>query len=307
MTTTRRILLLVTAATLALTGSGVVHPPPAAAVSYRITGMVGAAGHAGPDHRPVKRVTVACPLGKVIVGGGATAYEVVGDEWRWSRYLTITQLEPGLLIDGRYTWTGAMEESGAGVSNPWVLRVTAECADRPPQYALRQEMAPVSDEPSKTAAATCPTGTKVIGGGAAVRSLAEKRRVSLTMSRVDALGVLMRTQAHAAPRGTTEPWGLLATAVCADQRIEGYEIRNALSSGEDEEDKWSQPMQSAVAECSLGREPLSAGGAVSDDLGGYAGLGTVATYGLAIGHEPYPNNENWGFVLARLICADVGW
>jgi len=304
MTTTHRILLIVPAAILAVVGSGVGHPVPAAAVSYRITGLESAGGHAGPDHRPVKKVTAACPLGKVIVGGGATGYERVDGEWRWTRHLTITQLEPGLLADGRYTWTAAMEERGTGTSNPWMLLSSAHCVNRPPQYALRQEMTPISPEPSKTAAATCPTGTKMIGGGAAIRSLAEREQVGLTMARVDALGGLMRTQAHAAPTGTTEPWGLLATAVCADARIEGYEIRNAISS--EDEDEWARPIQIAEAGCSRGRTPLSAGGAVSDDGGGRAALGTIASYGLVIGHEPYPTNQPWGFVLARLICAEVG-
>ena len=34
--------------------------------------------------------------------------------------------------------------------------------------------------------------------------------------------------------------------------------------------------------------------------------GSAATYGLVIGHEPSPTNENWGFVLAGLICAKAG-
>jgi len=304
VTTTHRIPLIIAAVLLALVGSGVAYPPTAAAASYHITGLEAVGGASGPDHRRVKKVTAACPLGKVIVGGGATGYERVDDEWRWTRYLTITQLEPGLLSDGRYTWTAAMEESGPGTSNPWMLMTSAHCINRPPLYALRQEMTPISSEPSKTVAATCPTGSKVIGGGAAIRSLADKEQVGLTMARVDALGGLTRTQAHAAPTAPTEPWGLLATAVCADGRIEGYEIRNATSS--EDEDEWSRPIQIAEAGCSRGKEPLSTGGAVSDDLGGHATLGTIASYGLVIGHEPYPTNELWGFVLARLICVDIG-
>ena len=219
--------------------------------------------------------------------------------------LSVTQLEPGLLTTGTYTWTATVEESGIGTNNPWYMVASATCADRPPGYDLEGESTPISTVGSKEAAPDCLPGRKMIGGGAAIRSLADQKRVGLTMARVDALGGLLRTQAHAAPLGAAAPWGLTATVVCAAENIEGYEIRDAISS--DDPQDWSEEIQSASVTCSDGRYALTTGGALSTDAGGRATLGGIGSWGVtggsAIGHEPFPTTQQWGFVLARMVCA----
>jgi hypothetical protein len=75
------------------------------------------------------------------------------------------------------------------------------------------------------------------------------------MARVDALGGLLRARAHAAPLGAAAAWGLTATVVCAAENIEGYEIRNAISSNDPQD--WSEEFQSASVTCSDGKYALT--------------------------------------------------
>ena len=312
-----RRLVLTAAAVLAVTGATVgalstaaaAPAPTAAADTYRITGIELRAGgdpaNDDADHDPVKKVVLACPAGKVILSGGVTAYEHYDGQVRFTSRLSVTQLEPGQLTDGRYTWSATVEESGIGTNNPWRLVAHATCADRPPGYDLEGESTSVSGAGSKEVAPDCLPGRKMIGGGAAVRSLADTKRVGLTMARVDALGGLLRARAHAAPLGAAEPWGLTATVVCAAENIEGYEIRNAVSS--DDPQEWSQSIQSATVTCPSGKYGLTTGGALSTDAGGRATLGGIGSwgrnYGSATGHEPYATSQAWGFVLVRMVCA----
>lgn len=283
--------------------------PRATDATYRITGIELKSGadpaNDNADHDPVKKVVLACPAGKVILGGGVTAYEFYDSQVRFTSRLSVTQLEPGLLTDGRYTWSATVEESGIGTNNPWRLVAIATCADRPPGYDLEGESTSISGTGSKEVAPDCLPGRKMIGGGAAIRSTADTKRVGLTMARVDALGGLLRARAHAAPLGAAAPWGLTATVVCADDNIEGYEIRDEVSS--DDPLEWSQSIQSTSVTCPSDKLALTTGGALSTDAGGRATLGGIGAWGLnygtAVGHESYPTSQTWGFVLARTVCA----
>ncbi len=289
---------------------GITSPSTAttAAATYRITGIEAKFGSApatgSGNHDPVKTVTLACPAGKGILGGGVWAFEYQDGIPRFTSRLSVTQLEPGLLATGRYTWTATVEESGIGTNNPWRLVASATCADPPPGYDFESGSTRISTAGSKEVAPDCLPGRKMIGGGAAIRSLADQDRVGLTMARVDALGGLMRARAHAAPSGATKAWGLTATVICANQNIEGYEIRNAISS--DDPADWSRSIQSASVTCPSDKLALTTGGALSTDAGGRATLGGIlagSNYGQAIGHEPFPTSQRWGFVLARTVCA----
>ena len=288
-------------------------PPPAvasttaAAATYRITGLeLVAAADPDVDSDPVKKVVLTCPVGKVIVGGGATAYEFYDGRVHFTSRLSITQLEPGLLTTGRYTWSATVEESGIGTNNPWYMVAIATCADRPPGYDWEADSTPISTDASKQADPACRPNRKMIGGGVAIRSLADQKRVGLTTARVDALGGLLRTRARSAPVGAAAPWGLTATVICAAEDIEGYEIRDAISS--DDPLEWSRSIQSAGVGCSDGKYALTGGAALSSDAGGRATLGGIFTsdsYASVTGHESYATTQRWGFVLARMVCANA--
>jgi hypothetical protein len=232
------------------------------------------------------------------------AYEFYDGRVRFTSRLSITQVEPGLLTTGRYTWSATVEESGIGTNNPWYMVAMATCADRPPGYDWEADSTPVSTVGSKAADPGCLPDRKVIGGGVAIRSLADQVRVGLTTARVDALGGLLRARARSAPVGAAAPWGLTATVICAAEDVEGYEIRDAISS--EDPQRWSESIQSAGAGCSDGKHALTTGAALSGDAGGRATLGGIFTsdgYGNVTGHESYATTQQWGFVLARIVCA----
>lgn len=253
-----------------------------------------------PNHVAVKKVTVACPRGKVVLGGEvvpqehtANGYPVFVDDSQ----LALAQSEPGILPDGRHTWTGKVAETSVGSPYRWNLTVTATCATPPPRYDLVSMSTDVSDDTVQEAHADCVDGRTVLGSGARVRSLADNPGVSLQVNRVDALGGLVRAQAAAHPSHAEPPqWGLTSVAICAD-RPSGWRHVNGLS-----------PVDPAVhtevarVTCPAGTRALSPGGALSGHVNGRAGLTTLTT-ATTRGVEHFRSGDSWRPVLARTICS----
>lgn len=290
----------------ALAASAPATAGAADAAPYRITGLERAGAQnptsGVPNHTPVKKVTVACPPGKVVLGGAVSSTEFPASGVS-ANQLALTQTEPGLLPDGRYTWSAKVAETSVGTPHPWRMQVIAICADRPPRYDLESASTDVSTNAVQETHAVCAGGRAVLGGGARVRSLAENPGVSLQVNRVDALGGLMRAQAAAHPRAGSAPeWGLTSVVICAD-KPSGWEMVNDLST-----EPASAPVQDEDALCTGNRRTLSVGAALTADGDGRAGLHVVGAgvrRGFVRGVEHFPTNLNWGPVLVRMICADA--
>ncbi|HWE55760.1 MAG TPA: PKD domain-containing protein [Acidimicrobiales bacterium] len=102
-----------------------------------------------------------CPAGDVVLGGGAA---VVGNGTA-NFDTVIEESDPGTLGGSTYLWDAGIKNNS---SSTYTIGIFAACAQAPPGYQVVQATATVKANSVLSGAATCPSGTQLLGGGAAV-------------------------------------------------------------------------------------------------------------------------------------------
>ncbi|MFI6317577.1 hypothetical protein ACIBG8_08655 [Nonomuraea sp. NPDC050556] len=155
---------------------------------------------------------------------------------------------------------------------------------------------------SKTARAFCPSGTVVVGGGAALQALGSDsvkfRTVTPFRSVVD--GRYGYTVIAEELRPFASNWSVAARAICAPAPA-GYEIRSVTVAGS------SVTPKTAAATCSPGRKALAPGGTVRGSnqvtLRG-AVVNNARDGAFAIGDEVVAGFSGTWDMIATVVCAN---
>lgn len=192
---------------------------------------------------------------------------------------------------------------------PAVTITEPAAADVPQVFTSRASIGGY-DLVERTVVAYCPSGKRVLGGGAAIRY--DDDQVMLTQfqpvhsSDWDRFVVTGRVERGGAPQW----WSMDAIAYCVDP-LPGMSIETAVTRGSD-------PFQSAEARCPAGKVVVGAGGRIS---GGGDGVqlqtiapdnpgeipvnsGAAAHAVVTEGVESFPINGLWR-VFSYAVCADA--
>lgn len=169
-----------------------------------LAGLTRVAHWTGKDTSTVKSWHVACPAGTAVIGGGA---EIDGPD---GGRLEMVRPNPfGNRVEAR----ARMVQARGIVS--WRLIVFATCAVAPPglTYVTAESQTPSPTTTLRTAVATCPTGTKVLGVGAQAAKEAGRAVVLQWMYPNDSLTSVVG-MSHQRPGGAGGDWTLAVYAVC---------------------------------------------------------------------------------------------
>jgi hypothetical protein len=234
-----------------------------------------------------KFVTVNCPVGKVVVGGGGYVVGVA------SGRVHVDQLEP--LANGLGFRVGA-HEAGAGYAGNWSLAAIALCAPAPAGYLVVTSSSPPGNG-SASAVAVCPAGRKVLGAGGRITGgtgevLLDDVFVPFDLGSVTVFG-------YEDEDGYGNTWLATAYAICAYPPANHQLV--SVMTGFD-----SASTKSVSASCPAGTAVHGAGFTLFAGLGEVAlsrldivGLAsvTVRTYEDATGQD-----DDWSLV-GYVICA----
>ncbi len=186
-----------------LAGAGaVVTAAPAHAGG--LAGVTRVAHWTAKDYSTVKSWHVACPAETVVIGGGA---EIDGPDGG-----RLEMLRPNP-FGNRFEARARMVQPRGIVS--WRLIVYAVCAVAPPglTYVAAESQSPSPTTTLRTAVATCPAGTKVLGLGAQAAKEAG-RNVVLQWMYPNASLTSVVGMSHERPSGEDQEWTLAVYAVC---------------------------------------------------------------------------------------------
>jgi hypothetical protein len=239
-----------------------------------------------PSSSADKGVTVSCPPGKRLTGGGG---EIVGG----GDGVAINDVIPNPELTS-VTVNGVEEQ--AGFAGNWFVAGRAICAIPPPGLERIVATSP-SNSANKTVTATCPAGKRLLGAGGEVSGgggevVLEDIRVP-NLTSVTAQGVEDED-------GAAVDWLLRAYAICANP-VGGLE-RVAATSPTDSLEK------DVEAACPAGKRLLG-GGAEIIGGGGQVTLeedlpiGISPTSAQAKGHEDANGTDGTWSVRAIAICA----
>ncbi|WP_448621567.1 hypothetical protein [Geodermatophilus sp. URMC 65] len=148
------------------------------------------------------------------------------------------------------------------------LQVVAQgsaSASTVPNATIESELSVSDSKRDKTIAAECPTGKRVIGGGARVNGA---QHVVITQQEPisDSSGELFHASASEDQVGFNGNWSVQAFAICSDP-LPGLEIVSEAGT------PGSDPFQGISARCLAGKQALGAGGRI-DGGQGQVQLGT---------------------------------
>ena len=180
-------------------GGLVVSPSPASAASMDV---VGVSATSPTDASDVKSVTAFCPAGTRILGGGA----VMGGNID----VHITGMMPDAVAN---SWTAYASEHGPG-NWPWYVTAHAICAPEPAGLVYVSDFTGGDSAGSKSDAAFCPAGRKVLGVGGRVTG-ADTRRLFLTYVKPTGTGNGVEVGAVEMQGGYAGNWWLHTSAICA--------------------------------------------------------------------------------------------
>jgi hypothetical protein len=299
------LLGLVVGALVAVTGVSGPSATPAAAATAAPKTLVGVHTVRTSESGPLspKNLHAACAPDEVILGGGGRAIEPGTNP---ARLLTLTRLEPTEHLNGTDIHGYVVEATDVppGIVGSWTLEAYAICAkassvDR--HHIVVTSTAPNPPSPPvQKLDAVCPSGERELGTG--VRINLPNHRVGLQVARTDKLGGLTRAQAHEV--GTfTGSWNLVAFAVCG-LPPRGFVVPPFGVSPQ----SGSETIKTATVSCPGSTKLLSAGGAVSNVVPGFATLQSVIPLNdhqaRAVAVSSIANPPPWDFIVAAAICAD---
>jgi hypothetical protein len=239
-----------------------------------------------PSNSSDKGVTVTCPPGKRLTGGGG---EIVGG----GDGVALNDVIPNPELTA-VTINGVEEQ--AGFATNWTVRGLALCAIPPPGLERIVATSP-NDSANKTVTATCPAGKRLLGAGGEVSGGGGE--VVLEDVRVPNL-TSVTVQGIEDEDGTAVDWLLRAYAICANP-VAGLE-RVVGTSPTDSVEKSIRPA------CPEGKRLVGAGAEITGG-GGQVTLEEIVPIGIpptalqAKGQEDTNGTaSNWS-VRAIAICA----
>jgi hypothetical protein len=175
---------------------------------------------------------------------------------------------------------------------------TAAPAAASPGLVFRSGVSAEDSAPTKEAAAVCPTGTRVIGGGGFIEG--GDRRVQFT--RLQASGSFDSFYAGAIEVGSyLEDWSVHAYAICADQPA-GLEYRS-FNTGSN-----SDSVKTATATCTGSKKVISAGARIINGdgqvmLDDMAPNGALTSVTATAYEDDTTYSGNWS-LYAYAVCAN---
>jgi hypothetical protein len=239
----KRPRVLVGSFTALVAAAAAVAVTPTAAFAA-VPGLIYVNANTGFDSNVYKSLTVSCPAGTQIIGGG---YDLVGAEGSvvLDDFIPSTQ---GLTV-GAGEVVGPGEPSD-GTTETWQIRATAVCANPPPGYIIISNPSAFAPGRTRATTANCPAGTFAIGAGASLSNGFGQISISdLTYG------------AHSASAGAIDDedgysgsWSITAYAICANA-LPGLQIITAFST------HGSGPLNFATAFCP-GQQVLGTGWSV---------------------------------------------
>jgi hypothetical protein len=281
-------LLLPTTAIVLSSVAALASSPPASAAG---SGLQLVSQQSATDSTAGKSVTVACPIGKTLVGAAgqiniATAGKAVLED--------VTPLPnlSGVNVVGT--------ETGAGTTANWTVKAYAICAYPFVSMQMVSQQSPV-DSNSKALLLTCPTGTQVVGAGGQVNvgtsgaiGLHEITPETATTVRVIAVEI---------GTGTNANWTLNGYAICAWPPL-GLQIVRTTSTID------SKHSKAVVAKCPAGKRVVGAGADITAPDGNRVMLDEITPLpdlsGVnAVGTELAGGTTQSWTVSAEAICASI--
>jgi hypothetical protein len=274
----------------ALVSPAVVAATPAAA---SVPGLLEVSAQSQFDSSVYKAVTVFCPAGMRVVGGGyslGSAYgAVVLDDF-------IPSADRVRVGAGEVVGAG---EPSDGTTESWYVVAIAYCANSLPGYTIVNATSDYRTGSSRGIQANCPAGTVAIGGGA---SLANGfGQISFTDLRV-LNGNGTSATASQDEDGYSDPWSITAYAICTTnglpglQTVFGFETPNSVA------------LHSVNAYCPAGKVAIGGGAGVDINQAIPVEL-TTSTDNHTPGIRVWSNEDqsrypgNWS-TYAEAVCAD---
>lgn len=271
----------------------VVAPVPASAA---VPGLQYVTASTGSDSFVYKSVRVFCPAGTQVVGGG---YELVGAEGSVVLDDFIPAANSMLVGAGEVVGPG---EPADGTTESWQVRATAVCANPLPGYSIVSDTSAFTQGFSRSALASCPTGTPAIGGGASLSN--GFGQISITDLHVS--GGSASVRAIDDEDGYSGSWSVTAYAICANALPGLRTVGSASGAG-------STSLRAVTAPCRPAQQVLGAGwsvfqGAIATEqlLNIHASVsgGGAAPGVTALGSEDANGFSGDWRVVAYAVCAD---
>lgn len=215
-----------------------------------------------------------------------------------------------------YGYRVSAAETAPQTTDDWWVSAYAVCANPPGRYHIVTHLSDWSSASKQTSDVACPSGENVLGTGARIIPAniggQYEHGIGLQVARVDALGVLTRSQAHEQPAGYVHDWRLEAFAVCAPPPF-GYSVQTAASEARDSE-SYKQTRGSCPDLFVNGfpfdrwydRRPISVGVAVSNVAPGNVTINQACPFSddeaWADAAENTPTPVDWDYIVVRFIC-----
>lgn len=290
------------ATVIALTGALIAVQPAVAPAASAVTGIYKVSSISTTSSTSPKVANAYCRPGDRVIGGGGWVHETGAE----TRRIALTQLQPFQFVDGSqegYTASGA--ETAPGTADSWWVQAYAVCAPDSGQaldVEVRAASSSSSSAGSKTAAATCPEGKRVLGTGARLNG-AVSGQVVLQGSRASGSGRSAHAQAQETSGGYSGVWSVVSYAICANPPP-GYQV----VWGPPSEYRASEAQKSTTAFCPPGTRVHGAGATIIDLDIPEVSLKVVYPsdalgYVSAVAVENTPTARNWDFIHAQAICA----
>ena len=179
-----------------------------------------------------KSLTVSCPAGKEVLGGGVATLDVDGDAFESETAATIWATVPfGVPPTG---WLGAAYTTDSPSLVAWGLRVSVICGDAAGLERVT-DFAPLSSNSSKFTQAICPAGKRPLSGGAQTSGVPTQTSLLESVESTDAAYGLEPGWAALARGPAAATWNIQPIALCADELAADASVyeSTAVSSADD--------------------------------------------------------------------------
>lgn len=176
--------------------------------AHAVLGLERVTAVTATDSTSSKTLAVACPAGKVVIGGGGQLNGAIGNAvLNWMRPLPPTN-----------QYEAHAAEDVGGYAGNWSLRVFAICAS--PNGVPGLEYKRVNTPDTETIA-KCTPGKKVVGTGGEVNGGSPEAILEDMVPLADLSGVAVRTYPDP---GSVVTWSTIAHAICANP-LPGLELK----------------------------------------------------------------------------------
>lgn len=243
-----------------------------------------------------KTAEAFCPQGLHVVGGGGWVQETGATTGK----LALTRLRPVHAQNGRDSYLATGAETTPGISGNWFVRAYAMCTSALPGLKIVASLpTALSSAAAQATAAVCPAGTRALGSGASISTLAGQ--AVLQVARPSGTGDITRALAHEDVDGYSGSWSVTAYAVCANPPA-GYEVKFVESP-----ERLSEFDKVAIAQCPANKKLVSSGAALTDIAPANVSLSGIFPWAAgrqtqALAMENTKTNANWDSVLASAVC-----